>query len=172
MKSSKILVVLAAVLLIVALSGVALGQEKATPQEVVAKVKEAATILSQTGDLTQFKQRQGPWVWKDTYIFVEDCDKKVNAAHPIKPDQMGQDLASIKDPSGRKVFPDPEAFCAAARKPSGVWTEYLWPKAGATESSRKVSYHLSAKGTPYVVSAGIYDDNATVDELSKLTSGK
>jgi hypothetical protein len=33
-----------------------------------------------TGDLAQFNQKQGPWVWKDTYIFIQDCNKKVMAA--------------------------------------------------------------------------------------------
>src|SRR5437667_10636163 len=79
MKSGKILVALAVALLIVALSSVAVGQDKATAQEVIAKVREAASTLSKTGDLAQFNQKQGPWVWKDTYIFVEDCDKKVLA---------------------------------------------------------------------------------------------
>jgi hypothetical protein len=31
---------------------------------------------------------------------------------------------------------------------------------------------LSAKGTPYIVNAGVYDDKATVKELSKLSSTK
>jgi cytochrome c len=170
MKNSKILVVLAAAFLVVALSSPAVGQDKATPQEVVAKVREAASALSKTGDLAQFNQKQGPWVWKDTYIFVHDCDKKVNAAHPFRPEQIGQDLTSIKGTDGKSLYPDPEAFCNAARKPSGVWIEYWWPKPGAMEGSRKVSYSLSAKGTPYVASAGIYDDKATVAELSKLTN--
>ena len=74
MKNSKILVVLAVAFLIVALSSVAVGQDKATAQEVVAKVREAASTLSKTGDVAQFNQKQGPWVWKDTYIFVLDCD--------------------------------------------------------------------------------------------------
>jgi cytochrome c len=172
MKNSRILVVLAAPFLIVALSSVAVGQDKATPQEVVAKVSEAASTLSKTGDLAQFNQKQGPWVWKDTYIFVHDCDKKVNAAHPFKPEQIGQDLTSIKGTDGKSPYPDPEAFCNAARKPSGVWVEYWWAKPGEKEGSRKVSYHLTAKGTPYVVAAGIYDDKASVAELSKLTSKK
>ena len=170
MKNSKILVVLAVAFLVVALSSVAVSQDKATAQEVVAKVREAASALSKSGDLAQFNQKQGPWVWKDTYIFVHDCDRKVNAAHPFKPEQIGQDLTSIKGTDGKSLYPDPEAFCNEARKPSGVWIEYLWPKPGSTEGSRKVSYSLSAKGTPYVVSAGIYADKATVAELSKLTN--
>ena len=172
MRSSKILVVLTVPFLIVALSSVAVGQEKATPQEVAAKVREAASSLSKTGDLAQFNQKQSPWVWKDTYIFVQNCDKKVNAAHPFKPELVGQDLTSIKGTDGKSLYPDPEAFCNAARKPSGVWVEYWWPKPGEKEGSRKVSYHLSAKGTPYVVAAGVYDDKATIVELSKLSSKK
>jgi len=35
-----------------------------------------------------------------------------------------------------------------------------------------VTYHLGAKGTPYVVAAGVYDDKATIAELSKLTMPK
>jgi hypothetical protein len=41
---------------------------------------------------------------------------------------------------------------------------------GEKEGSRKIAYGLSAKGTPYVVCAGVYDDKATIKELSKLTS--
>ena len=169
-KNGKILVALALAFLIVALPSVAVGQDKATPQEVVAKVKQAAAALSKTGDLAQFNQQKGPWVWKDTYIFVHNCDKKVNAAHPFKPEQVGQPLTSIMGTDGKSLYPDPDAYCSAARKPSGVWIEYMWPKPGSTEGSRKVSYSLGAKGTPYVVSAGIYDDKATVAELSKLTN--
>ncbi len=170
MKSSKILAAVAVALLNVALCTVAVGQDKATAQEVVAKVREAASTLSKTGDLAPFNQKQGLWVWKDTYIFVEDCDKKVQVAHPIKPELVGKDFMSIKDTKGKNVFP--EGFCDAAKKPSGVWFEYWWPKPGEKEGSRKLAYGLSAKGTPYVVAAGIYDDKATIAELSKLSSKK
>ena len=35
----------------------------------------------------------------------------------------------------------------------------------------KSAIYLGAKGTPYVAAAGIYDDQASVAELSKLSSG-
>ena len=166
MRNSNILVVVAA-LPIVALSSVAMGQDKATAREVVAKIREAARTLSRTHDLAPFNRKQGPWVWKDTYVFVVDCDKKLIVAHPIKPELVGQDYASLKDTKGKNVFP--EGWCDAARKPSGVWIEYWWPKPSEKEGSRKLSYSLAAKGTPYVVGAGIYDDKATIADLSKLT---
>jgi cytochrome c len=174
MKNSKSLVVLAAAFLVVAVSSVAAGQDKATAQEVVAKVREAAGALSKTGDLAPFNQKQGLWVWKDTYVFIYDCDKKVMAAHPIKPEMIGQEITSIKDAkSGKVIIPDPAAFCKTMKDtPSGIWKEYSWPKPGEKEASRKLSYYLSATGTSYVVIAGVYDDKTTIAEVSKLSSKK
>ncbi len=156
--------------LIVAMSGFVLGQEKAKPQEVVAKVREAAAALSTTGDLTPFNQRQGPWVWKDTYVFVHNCDTKVISADPVEADLIGREFMSIKDTKGNALFAT--NYCDEARKPSGIWSEYWWPKPGAKESSRKLTYSLGVKGTPYVVAAGFYDETSTIADLSKLTSGR
>jgi len=175
MKNSKIIYVLWAVALVsVTLCTVAVGQDHATAQEVVAKVKEAASTLSKTSDVKQFDERQGPWVWKDTYIFIYDCDKKVMAAHPIKPEMIGQDISTIKDQkSGKVIIPDAAAFCKSVQdSPSGVWKEFWWPKPGEKEPSRKVAYYLSAKGTPYLAIAGVYDEKITIAEASKLSSGK
>jgi hypothetical protein len=168
----KIFAIAALALVYVALPMVVVGQDHATAEEVVAKVREAASTLSKTGDLTPFKQKDGPWVWKDTYVFVNDCDTKLVAANIVRPDQVGQDFGTIKDTRGKTLYPDREAYCNAAKKPSGNWIEYWWPKPGQKEGSRKVSFYLHAKGTPYVVGAGVYDDKATIAELSKLSSKK
>jgi hypothetical protein len=174
MKNSKSFTAAEVALLSLALCAIAFGQDHATPQEVVGKVRQAATTLSKGGDLAQFNEKSGPWVWKDTYIFIQDCSKKVMAAHPIKPEMIGQDLASVKDAkTGKSIYPDSAAYCKQVQdSPSGVWGDYWWPKPGATEPSRKITYHLAAKGTPYIVNAGIYSDTATVKELAKLSSKK
>ena len=117
-------------------------------------------------------QKPSPWVWKDTYIFVVDCDKMTNAAHPLRADIRGSEMSSIKDPKGNSIFPNPKNICEAARKSSGTWVEYSWAKPGEKEGSRKVTYLLGARGTPYAAAAGVYDDRATIGELSKLTSTK
>jgi hypothetical protein len=168
----KMLVVVAVALLSCTLASVALAQAKATPREVVAKVRDAAAELSKTHDVARFNKKQSPWVWKDTYIFVQDCDKKVVAAHPMIPDRAGTDLATIKDAKGRRIYPDVQHLCSEARSPNGVWIEYWWPKPDEKADSRKVTYFLSAKGTPYIVGAGIYDDKDTIVELKKLTHKK
>jgi hypothetical protein len=158
--------------LLIGVPSVTWGDDKATPQEVVAKLKEAASTLSKGGDVAQFNQKQSPWVWKDTYVFVQDCDKNTVAAHPLRADLRGQPLSAVKDAQGKGLYSDPAKHCAAARKPSGLWQEYMWAKPGEKEATRKVSYYLAAKGTPYVVGAGVYDDKASIAELSKLTTAR
>jgi cytochrome c len=172
MKSRKILAFVGIALVTAALCAVAVAQDRATAEEVVKKVREAASTLSKTSAVAQFNDKQGPWVWKDSYVFIQDCDKKVIAAHPIKPEQIGTDLASVKDAkSGKSIFPD--GWCKRVEDaPSGVWTEYMWPKPGATEGSRKLAYCLRAKGSPYLACSGVYDDKATIAEVSKLSSVK
>lgn len=171
---NKTLVVLGVALLVFVLSNLAVAAEQATPQEIVAKVQEAANTLAKSAEakageasLTPFNQKEGPWVWKDSYIFVLDCAKSTIAAHPIKADLIGKDTTNMKDTKGNAFFGQ---LCAATQKPSGVWVEYWWPKPGATEGSRKISYALKAGNSPYVVGAGIYDDSVTIEQLEKLTA--
>jgi cytochrome c len=174
MKTTKIFAGVALALVNIALCAIAVGQDHATPQDVIAKVREAASTLSKTGDVAQFNQKQGPWVWNDTYIFIWDCEKKVTVANPLHLEMVGTELALIKDAkSGKSIYPDPAAFCKTVKDtPSGIWKEYWWPKPGEKDPSRKVSYFLQAKGTPYVAVAGVYDDKATIEELSKLSTKK
>jgi signal transduction histidine kinase len=165
----NIFVVLALVTFFLDFSTLSEGKEKAAAQEAVEKVQEAAKSLSQSGEagLAQFNKNEGPWVWKDTYIFVLDCAKGTIAAHPFRPDLIGKDDTELKGTRGTEFFPK---LCEATKTPTGVWVEYWWPKPGQKEGSRKVSYALRVSNTSYVVGAGIYDDKATITELQKLTS--
>ena len=103
----RIFAVVVLSLLNLALPYAIVGQDHATPQEVVAKVREAANTLSKTRDLAQFNQKEGPWVWKDTYIFVNDCHKKVVVAHPFRPEQLGNDFGAIRGHQGQHPLPGP-----------------------------------------------------------------
>jgi len=169
-RHSFVLITLTLATLVVSSAPLRAAEDRATAQEVIAKVRQAASELSKTHNVIQFNSRTGQWVWKDTYIFVVDCDKMVNAAHPVRGDLRGLPMQVIKDARGNAVYPDPAAFCEAARKPAGIWTEYWWVKTDQTQGSRKISYHLGAEGTPFVVAAGIYDEKLTIAQLSKLSS--
>ena len=142
--------------------------EAASPEEIVVKVKEAANSLSGSGKegLAEFKKKEGPWVWKDTYVFVYNCEAGVMSAHPIKPALVGKEILALKDTKGNLFFSE---LCTAANKPNGGWVEYWWPKPGAEEGSRKITYTIGVANTPYQVGAGVYDESVSISELEKVS---
>lgn len=143
------------------------AEQKATPREVMAKVQEAAAFLSTAGKsgLSEFMDRDGRWVWKNTYVWVLECGKMTDAAHPIMPKLVDKNLAGIKDVRGNYLFVQ---LCEAAKKPKGGWVEYWWPKVGEKAPSRKITYVLSVPDSPYQVAAGIYDDDISLEQLNKM----
>jgi cytochrome c len=149
----------------------AAGPEQATPQEVVQKVQEAVLYLAEAGEagLAKFRGKGSDYVWKDTYIFVSDCDKSILLAHPIMPEREGQPIAAGPTYGGVTAAWRASAQCEAGRKPGGGWFEYPFPKPGATEPSRKISYVLAVPETPYVVGAGVYDEETTLTELEAVS---
>ena len=162
--------------LMLAVTG-ALATEAATPQEVIAKVKEAAAYLAKNGKsgLKTFDGADSPFVWKDAYVFVYDCAAGIaDIAQPV-PKRKPDKIATDKDATGRVIGPE---LCEAAARPDGGWVEYMWWKpvkaegtkqlAYAKKISRKVSYMLSVKGQPYEVGAGVYNDTLTVKYLNAL----
>ncbi len=150
------------------MSGMSVGaQEAATPQQIIEKTAQAVDFLSKAGQegLESFNQPGEPWVWRDTYIFVYNCEKGTIEAHPIRPQLIGKELMGLKDIKGNFFFVQ---LCEAARSPQGGWVEYWWPKPGEKEPSRKISLMRQVPGTPYQLGAGIYDDGASIEELNGM----
>ncbi len=149
-------------------SGAVAQQEGATPEEVVQKVNQAARYLAQEGEagLEAFRGQGSEYVWKDSYVVVQDCEKGTAVAHPISPELEGRDIDSVTDETGKAFARE---FCEAAGRPQGGWVEYMWPKPGEQEPSRKISYVKAVEGTPYSVLAGVYDEDATIEELQQIS---
>jgi len=158
-------------------SSYTLAGDAATPQEVIAKVKEAAAYLQKNGKagLETFDSADSPFVFKDTYVFVYDCGAGLaDIAHPAAGAKVNP-IAKHKDATGRVTGPEQ---CKLAERPDGGWMAYMWWKPHKVEGqeklvydkqpSRKVTYMLGVKGQPYQVGAGIYNDTATVKELDAL----
>ena len=143
---------------------------------MVRKVRQAAQDLAKAGEagLATFNSTNPTSVWKDSYTFVVSCQggQAVTVAHPTRPELKGRPVAEALAFGPRPGERIAAEFCAAGRQPHGGWVEYNFPKLGGAQPARKVSYLLAAPGTPYLVGAGIYDENATVEELDKLASGQ
>ncbi len=142
---------------------------KATPKEVYDMVLKAATVLQSLGadGLAAFNDPKGEFVWKDTYVQVYNCQARQCVGHPnpvnltYPPDVWW----GFKDKKGNYLT---QNLCEASKNPNGAWVEYWWPKIGETEPSRKITFIIQVPNTPYQVSAGIYDDKLTIEELNKI----
>lgn len=142
-------------------------RESANPAEVIARVQDAASLLAAQGT-TGFDVLRDPkseFMWKDTYVFVVNCDADEVMANPAFPERQGGDIKQHTDYNGYHYGRD---LCALATKPQGGWIEYTWPRPGGGEPSRKISYVTSVEGLPYQLGAGIYNETVSLDALNRL----
>lgn len=135
----------------------------ATPNEVVCRVQQAATELSQQGEagLAEFKKPDGKWVWKNSYMFVMDCDANKIVAHPF-PELLNNNQQLTKFMEKRKKL------CETGQLPAGGWLSYLWSEPTALQVLHKTTYVKSVKNTSYQIAAGIPDSGIPLEELNKL----
>ncbi len=151
-------------------AGAAPSDEAAKPEEAIAKVASAAKFLHDKGasGVVALNSKDGPWVWKDSYVYAFDCRLDRMVAHPMRPDLVGLPIMQITDNNGKYIFKD---LCNAAAQPRGGWVEYVWTRPGAGRVSRKITYTLTANisfSTGIQVAAGVHDDKVTLEELTKL----
>ncbi len=129
---------------------------EATQDEVTAKCQEAAKLIQEKGIDTGIKtigSKDGPFVWKDTYVFLMDLDGKM-LAHPMSPQLTEQkDLLKTKNTDGKLIFVD---FIKLANDKGSGWVDYMWPKPGQEKPVEKSTYIYRVPGTQYLVGAGIY----------------
>ena len=130
--------------------------DSATQDEVVTKCHEAAKYIHDNGIDAAIKaigDKSGPFVWKDTYVFLMNMDGKM-LAHPIKPElTQKESLVQVKDTAGKPLFLE---FIQLANSKGKGWVDYMWPKPGQDQPAAKTSYIYRVPGTQYIVGAGIY----------------
>jgi len=130
--------------------------ESATREEVITKCQDAAKMIENKGIEVSAKaiaDKKGPFVWKDTYVFLMDMDGKM-LAHPMKPALTQKDtLVQVKDTTGKPLFLE---FIQVANSKGKGWVDYMWPKPGQDEPAAKSSYIYHVPGTQFIVGAGIY----------------
>ena len=134
--------------------------ERAGSHEVVAMVEQAAELLRtrQARALQVLRDPDGRFVWKDTYVFVVDCDADRVIANPAFPERVGGDIKQHTDYAG---YPYGQDLCRTAQAPGGGWVEYFWLPPGSDVPVRKLSFVRSVPGTSFQVGAGIYDYGTT-----------
>lgn len=140
----------------VLLSSQVFAGEEATTEECVQKAHEAAAMINARGLQEAIKMigdPQGPFVWKDSYVFLMDLDGKM-LAHPMQPELTQQKHVLLQtDATGKAIFVH---FVNIARNPGQGWVDYMWPKPGKKSASKKVTYIYRVPTKNLLVGAGVY----------------
>ena len=128
------------------------AEEKATKNECIAKVKEAADMIKGKG-LHATKQaindKNGPFVYKGGYVFMLDdvATMLANPKHPL------YNVRNVTDSNGKKFFQ--EMVDLAKTKGEG-WVDYMWLKQGGTEPLPRTAFVYKVPGEYVILCAGIY----------------
>ncbi|HKJ05122.1 MAG TPA: cache domain-containing protein [Geopsychrobacteraceae bacterium] len=164
-KKMKILTLFFAMFL--TFGAVASAEETATPQEIFDMVVKGAYLLENLGEegLAAFNDPDGELAWKDTYVQVYNCKERQIPGHPSPAVRAftPEKFWNLQDSSSTYIC---RSICDAAKNANGGWVEYQWPKLGETEPSRKITFVTQVPNTPWQVSAGIYDENVSLEELN------
>ncbi len=160
----RVIMLLACALFLTVAATAGFAQEKATPKEVVQKVNEAVNLIKEKGDAAFdiIRDKKGPFVWKDTYLFVGDYDG-IMLVHPFNAKLEGKNLLGLKDANGKLFHAE---FISIAKSGEG-WADYTWVKPGDKTPSPKVGFAKGVPGKNLFVGGGVWD--MTKEEAEKAS---
>ena len=119
-------------------------------------VSRAAALIAERGKdaFGVLRDRTGPFVFMDTYVFVHTPDG-TELVNPAQPTLEGRNLLDLRDLQGKTVIREQVAI--AERDGSG-WLDCYWYKPGDNTPARKQTYVRKARfgEETYVVGSGIY----------------
>jgi cytochrome c len=124
----------------------------------VEAVDDAVVLIRQMGPkaFPILKDKTSEFVYKDTYVFVVDSTYTVLVDPPF-PGEEGHNVHDYKDMNGKYFF---QEFFRVADEHGSGWIDYVWPKPGEANPSKKSSYvsKIRVKGMVYLVGTGIYSE--------------
>ena len=127
-------------------------------KQIEALVNKAAAQIDAKGKaiFSELRKKDSEWFHGDTYLFVYDLKSNV-LLNPAFPAREGTNTTGQKDASG-KLFHH-EMITMAETKGSG-WVDYMFPKPGQTQASRKWAFVKAVKvdGVPGLVASGFYPE--------------
>ncbi|MBU0943729.1 MAG: cache domain-containing protein [Proteobacteria bacterium] len=151
----RLLIVLAMATLVL-FSTPVVAEERATTEECVIKTHEAAAIITARGVEASIKMigdPKGPFVWKDSYVFLMNLKGKM-LAHPMQPELTQQEHILLQtDATDNAIFVH---FVNLAKDPGQGWVGYMWPKPGKSSPAKKITYIYRVPSTDLFVGAGVY----------------
>lgn len=119
-------------------------------------VNRAAALVAEHGEeaFAQLRDKTGPFVFMDTYVFVDDM-KAVELVNGAQPSMEGKNLIDMKDVNGKFVARE---YINAVKKDGSAWVDYYWYRPGQNTIAHKYSFvkKVQHAGEVYVLGAGYY----------------
>lgn len=134
------------------------ASETATKEECMEKVSQVVQILRQQGSEEAIKQVNdvnGPYVWKDTYVYIMDLTGTI-VAHGPQPKFIGKNLMGLKDPVTMQPWYPALFETIKAEENSKGWFDYHWRKPNEEGVYKKICYYERAG--ELIVFAGVYGE--------------
>lgn len=123
---------------------------------VTDMLEDAARHIEKEGKAAfeKFYDPTGPFLVKDTYIFVLDTTG-VELVNPGFRNLEGRNLMDLKDSEGKLLV---QEMFQVVEKDSSAWIAYMWPKPGDNRSTQKSTYLRKVPlGDSWVlIGAGVY----------------
>jgi signal transduction histidine kinase len=127
--------------------------DKAFVEDVV---NHAAALIAERGKeaFGQLRDKTGPFVFMDTYMFVDTPDG-TELVNPAQPSLEGKNLIDLRDLKGKAVV---QEEIAAAMKDGSAWLELYWYKPGNNTPAPKQTYvrKVQSGRDTYIVGSGVY----------------
>jgi signal transduction histidine kinase len=119
-------------------------------------VNRAAALVSAQGKdaFPQLRDKTGPFVFMDTYVFVQTPDG-TELVNPAQPSLEGKNLIDLKDLKGHEMVREE---IAAAMKDGSAWVDLYWYKPGTNTPALKLTFvrKVQSGQQTYIVGSGVY----------------
>lgn len=119
-------------------------------------VNRAAALVADRGEaaFSQLRDKKGPFVFMDTYMFVMNADG-TELVNPVQPSLEGKNLMDLKDLKGKAVAREE---IAAALQHGSAWLECYWYKPGHNTEALKQTYvrKVQSGQDVFIVGSGLY----------------
>jgi cytochrome c len=135
--------------------GLAMAEDKGTPDEAKALVKKAVAYMKEVGKekaIAEFNKPKGKFVSKDLYVWATGMDG-TNLSHPYTPALIGKNMYNLKDADG-KLFVQ-ERIKQVKAKGSGT-IEYRWTNQNTKKVELKVAYFEAVPGMDLFLNCAYY----------------
>lgn len=130
----------------------------ATKEECVDKVAQVIQAIQQQGPeeaIRQVNDVKGPFVWKDSYVYMMDLNGTI-VAHGPQPKFIGKNLMGLKDPVTMQPWYPALFEKIRADNDAEGWFDYNWKKPNEDGVFKKSCYYQRAGDV--VVFAGVYGE--------------